>query len=96
MAEHTRLDTGQSYNHGAPAHQDYLVTPAPRSWLYVLSAWCTYCQELAKLALLLNVAEEAAADAKQRAKEAREWIDNWKGKQRAPISASKSIETRGF
>ncbi len=26
-------------------------------------------------------AEEAAADAKKRAKEAREWIDNWKGKQ---------------
>ncbi len=26
-------------------------------------------------------AEEAAADAKERAKEAREWIDNWKGKQ---------------
>ena len=50
----------------------------------------------AKLALLLNVAEEAAADAKQRAEEAKEWIDNWKGKQRAPTSASKSIETRGF
>jgi len=25
--------------------------------------------------------EEAAADAKKRAKEAREWIDNWKSKQ---------------
>ena len=27
------------------------------------------------------VAEEAAADAKRRAKQAREWIDNWKNKQ---------------
>lgn len=34
-----------------------------------------------ELITVVNAAEEAAADAKQRASEAKEWIDNWKGKQ---------------
>lgn len=57
-----------------------------------LSEWCQRAQVvlvngqretngLVRLCCLVCVAEEAAADAKQRAKEAREWIDNWKSKQ---------------
>lgn len=42
----------------------------------------TVCYKVgAAYSALVCVAEEAAADARQRAKEAREWIDNWKSKQ---------------